>query len=89
VSPFGETVFYRRKVVRLGLSFLKQFFTDGPHAYSVIRDGLPEDARILNVRMDFSCRHIDLLVESDSFEPILEGSSYPELCPLLGNIPIS
>ena len=78
----------RRKVLRFADSLLVQLFSKGIHApYEVIRDALPDDARIVDLRFDAfhqpGHNTLMLLVESEQFEEVEEGNPYPELCPMM------
>lgn len=77
------------KVKRLQISaeLLFEMFSDGFHegGYTVIKDAVPADARLVNVR--YFPPHgwpnsIELLIESDSFAEVAEGHSVPTLLPI-------
>jgi hypothetical protein len=72
------------KVKRLIISFelLAQLFFAGEHSggYSVIEDAIPTDAKLLNVRQSWPTG-LELLIESNEFPEVSEGSNIPELTP--------
>jgi len=73
----------RRKVLRIASQFLPMLLNQGFHAYRVVSDSLPSDARVVNCMMNFNLHSFSLLIESESFPEVPEGESYPEICPTL------
>jgi hypothetical protein len=63
---------------------LLNLFTAGPHpgGYSVIDQGIPEDAKFINVRHAWPNR-IELLITSEEFESLTFGEIIPTLTPVL------
>lgn len=49
--------------------------------YEVIADGLPNDASIIDARIDWDRRGIVLIIQSDSFDELHEGELVPLLAP--------
>jgi hypothetical protein len=76
----------RRKIVSITDALLVQMMAAGfIGSYEVIEDGLPPDARIVDVRFSAFSQPghntLELLIESAEFEPIEEGQRYPHLNP--------
>ena len=73
----------RAKLRRVVISFelLRQLFTPGAHpprSYRVIRDAIPEDAELVNVRHGWPSQ-VELLLRSESFTLVRPGRSIPQL----------
>jgi hypothetical protein len=71
----------RRKTLRMSNIFLPCLVGEGPRHYEVVKDALPPDTTIVNVRMSDDFRSLVLLIESESFDEIPEGLQYPEIDP--------
>jgi hypothetical protein len=70
----------RVRLLTIGDGFLPMVFGGGDHHYSVVRDGLPADARVVG------CRHwdwrLELLIESESFDVVPDGQPIPAIEPI-------
>lgn len=73
----------RRKILRIGSSFLPCLLGRDVQPYEITRDPLPPDTRIVNARMGDDFRTLILLLESSEFEEVPEDSPYPEITPLI------
>lgn len=82
----------RRKVVPMTPELLAQILMTGERHYRVIA-GLPGDARVVSAWSTHDYRNSDaaemlrFLVESESFEPVGDGESYPEMIIRFEEIP--
>lgn len=77
----------RRKILRISNRLFPSIFGDGPKSYEVIKDGLPQDARIVDTRLSGDGGTLELVLESESFEsvPFCEAG-WPEIIPVLRTI---
>jgi hypothetical protein len=58
-------------------------FSAGQHgAYTVVQNGIPDDARLINLRHAWPSA-IELLLESERFDEVREGEVIPEFSPLI------
>lgn len=78
----------RRKVLQISDCLLPSFLGMGPHAYEVIKDGIPEGGRIVGAMFDaFGCGPtLKLVIESGTFDVVPNGMPYPEIMPILKSI---
>ena len=52
-------------------------FVEGPHpAYSVIKDAMPADAKLVHVRMAWP-NYLEMLISSESFPELKKGEEIP------------
>ena len=57
---------------------LRDLFTEGSHAYRVVKDWLPPNAVLVNARYAWpNC--LELLIQDESFPELKEGDAYPLL----------
>ncbi len=74
-----------RRAIRMSSRFLPILMRHGAHHYSVTRDALPEDCRIVDVGMNFravpGASDLILLLESDEWSEEA-GIPAPEVKPL-------
>ena len=71
----------RLKMLRVtNALFLEVFRGDHP-AYSVVKDAVPDDAIIINVRLGWGDL-IEVLIKSDTFPPVRDGKEPPILEPI-------
>lgn len=76
----------RRKILKISGALFVELFGKGPkQVYQVIKDPVPSDARIIDVRFNgFGYPDlIEILLESESFDRVPAGESYPELRPVI------
>lgn len=73
----------RCKVLRLGTGCLSLFLGEGDKSYSVVRDGIPADAVIVDCQFRGIAESVLVLVASASFEPVPEGQPWPEITPMM------
>lgn len=77
----GTTTNNKLRRVIIHFELLHELFKEGPHpphGYNVIRDPMPADARLVNVQHAWP-NSIELLLWSDSFEPVKNGDIIPHL----------
>ena len=73
----------RRKCLHVSDRFFADLFSDGSRTFEVIRDGIPKDARVVDVRFDGFARKFAVLLESDEFDEAEEGTPYPQIEPIM------
>lgn len=66
-----------RRTLSIASGFLPVLMGEGVHHYSVHKDAVPMDCRIVDARMDGGGRNLILLLESGEWE----GPSKGEICP--------
>ncbi len=74
---------------RLSFDVVKQFITEGDHhceSYRVVRDALPADVRLVNVRMAWPTG-IELVVSSPDYGQMPDGAIPIEIYPWFETIP--
>jgi hypothetical protein len=72
----------RAKLLRISTELLFDLLRgDHPKGYRIVKDELPADALLVNVRHGFP-NYIEILVESESFEEMVEGQEFPFLTPV-------
>lgn len=64
--------------IPLSAVMLAELFMEGEHHFNILQ-GLPADAKIMNVQISFDLKKVILLVWSDSFDEIKEGEQVPEM----------
>jgi hypothetical protein len=71
------------KSVEMSAELLFHLFAAGHHpgGYTVVKDAIPEDARLVNVKHGWP-HTIALLIESESFEDVQPGQITPILTPV-------
>jgi hypothetical protein len=83
-SQNGTGLTWGRRILRIKTGFLPVLMGKGIHYYSVFKDALPEDCRILDCSLNFRSIHdadeLVLLLESSDWEPI-DGVPAPEVRP--------
>lgn len=68
----------RRKMFPIATDILRQMITEGAEVRYRITQGLPADAKILDVCPDiFNIGSVTLLVQSESFDELKDGDQYP------------
>lgn len=68
----------RRKIFPISTEILRQMITEGAEVKYKITQGLPADAKILDICPDiFKMGMASLLVESESFDEVAQGGQYP------------
>jgi hypothetical protein len=70
----------RLKILRIACPiFLSLFFQDATQRYKVIKNGLPSDAKIVDVQLSRApyTDSIDVRVESDTYELVPFGAEIP------------
>ncbi len=89
-----EVVSFRRKIISLRPHALFEMMLRGERHIKVVADGLPEDTKFIGAFYNHQTHSFDLIVESEEFEPILEGEVLPYMdpvfvkeyhCPYVGN----
>lgn len=68
----------KRAIFRISGEMLLSMFAEGLKPMHEIVAGLPKDAKIINVRHGWQ-NEIDILLESETFSPVNEGSELPFL----------
>jgi hypothetical protein len=63
--------------------FLTSFYGMRAHHFRVVRDALPEDARIAQADFEPLPRQLTLIVESEQWQGPPEGQHIPEISPLM------
>lgn len=79
----GAGLRYKRLIVSAELFF--GLLTEGPHperAYSVIKDPLPADAKLVHVRHAWP-NSIEMLISSETFPELKRGEEIPSITPTL------
>jgi hypothetical protein len=75
-----------RKVKQLMVSTELLLQLLGPHpacgAVSVVSDGIPADAEIRSIRLNFLVDTVELLLASEDFPEVPPGEAIPFLCPI-------
>jgi hypothetical protein len=68
----------------ISVELFLQLFTEGPHraGYRVKENGIPEDAKLVNVRHAWP-NSIEVLIESESFGDVGVGEVVPEATPVI------
>ena len=79
----------RYKRIAMTPEFFVEMIRDGDHAYSIIKDGVPADAKIVRCGYDNLSNQIYVFIEHESFDQVTEGEIVPELYPLFHNGRIS
>lgn len=69
-----------RRILHISGNFFTLFFSGGEKHYRVIRDAIPGDARIVNVRLGWP-DVLEILLESPEWEDNREGDVYPPIEP--------
>ncbi len=75
-----------RMVLRVSAELLMELFKDGPtRTYGVIAHGLPEDATLIDCRMErfHNPPFASLVIESAAYPPVADGAAYPEAEPVV------
>lgn len=88
-QPAPHTTSSRRlKTVIVSWELFRSLLTEGDHpasAYRVVRDAIPDDAVLVNVR--YAWPHcLELLIQSQSFPEVKEGEIFPQLNPVCQRI---
>jgi hypothetical protein len=74
----------RRKTLTISCGLVADLFRDGESCrYRVTDDGLPADARVVDAKFDGFRDEVQLLIESDEFEPVPDGQPWPAICPMM------
>ena len=85
-SQNGMGITVGRRILRIKTGFLPVLMGKGIHHYSVGKDALPEDCRIVDCSVSFRSTHgadeLVLLLESEDWE-LAEGVPAPEVSPVL------
>jgi hypothetical protein len=78
------------KSIEISAEFFFQLFNPGWHGagYTVLKDGIPEDARLVNVHHKWP-NQLEILIESESFDDVPDGHIPPTLIPLCEQMSIS
>lgn len=71
----------RLKTLRISPELFFELFRDGLRAYRVIRDAVPLDAQLVNVRHGWP-NYIEVLISSSEFDEVTEGEIVPLLEPV-------
>ena len=76
----------KRAILELDIRFIEDIFKQNGTLenicnITIIENGLPDDAKIIDVRLSFFNRKLELLFESEEFEDINVGDEYPTLAP--------
>lgn len=91
IAPAPHTTTSRKlKRVILSWELLRDLFTEGLHpanAYRVVRDALPNDAMLVNVRLAWP-HCLEALIYSERFAAVNEGDEYPLLNPVCERIAV-
>jgi len=66
------------KLLKIACSVIASILIEGKEHHYFIKEGLPEDTKIVNVRMG-SGDFFELLLESEKFEPINIFEEVPEM----------
>ncbi len=72
----------KMKIFSISAELLKNVFQSGtyPERSVLVKNGLPEDAKICDIRFNgFDRCTVELLIESESFDFIPEGCPYPHM----------
>jgi hypothetical protein len=74
----------KTKTIEVCAEFFLQLLSAGHHAggYTVVKDGIPDDAKVLNAEVSSPGR-ISLLIESESFADVHPGALVPVLVPVV------
>lgn len=68
----------KRKIFKISLPYLLEFFCTGAdHRFKVL-NGFPDDAKIIDIRFDGFSNSASILIESKSFDTLIEGRPIPE-----------
>jgi hypothetical protein len=79
----GTTTSRRLKTLTIAFALVRPFLSAGDHSYiyTVIKDAVPDDAVLVNIRHAWpNC--IELLIYSESFDEVDEGAVIPTLTPV-------
>jgi len=76
----GATPVMGRRVLRISTGFLPLLMGKGLHHYSVFKDAVPEDCRVLTAKIEGG--DLVFLVESEEWGPS-DGTLAPEVRPCL------
>lgn len=72
----------RIKRLQIAPAIFFRLFSAGDHAGYMVEQGIPTDAKLMNVRHGWPDM-IELLIQSESFEEIKEGQEIPFLAPVV------
>lgn len=67
----------RLKILRIIPALLMEIFQTGNKKHFEIIQGVPKDARVVDIQTEWNTR-IDLLIESKEFDEVPEGADIPE-----------
>jgi hypothetical protein len=72
------------RTVKFSVELLFDLFGPGHHpgGYTVVKDAIPEDARLINVRHDWP-NSVEFLIESPSFPELGRGDELSPLIPVV------
>ncbi len=72
-----------RKTLTISDVFLPMLFGKGEKHYEVTHDALPDDCKVVNVKLDFPLQHgtnsVTILLESSEWPETEETADYPRL----------
>jgi hypothetical protein len=71
------------RLLRVNGQLFCSLFTIGPKGYAVVKNALPDDARITNGAWDIVRNELILRIESESFGEVPDGFAISELDPIL------
>jgi hypothetical protein len=71
------------RILRVTEGTLLVLLSEGPHNYTVLRNGIPNDVQILNSQYNFAFLTVDFLLESKDFSPVAPGEEIPVLNPVV------
>lgn len=77
----------RLRILRISAELFLELFKQGTHpGYNVAINAIPDNTRIVNVRFGWpEC--IEMLLESEEFDPVNDGEVIPYLSPTVERIP--
>lgn len=76
------------RLLRISDELLVEMLASGTHprGYEITEDGLPADARIVDMVRDPNTFEVKLKIASSEFDGPLEGGSIPTICPKFRNL---
>ena len=77
----------RLKVMKMALVLLPSILIEGKEHHYIVEKGLPEDTKIINVKLGWG-DYMELLLESEKFDEVPLYTEVPEIEPvIIKNLP--
>ena len=77
ITPPSLSNLRRRRRISCSPEFIASTLIEGEHSYSIIRGGIPVDARVVGCGYDNLSNVLYVFIEHESFDEVPEGDIVP------------